>query len=85
MVSTHHQNFRFPAIEMFNVFKVISLLTVKEIFQFKDPMPYKLRKHKFLNPTCILCCQWHRKYKIYGDLLHKSPYSIQIQENKNQK
>ena len=85
MVFTRHQNFKFLAIEMFKVFKGISPQIVKEIFQFRDPMPYKLRKHRFLNPNCTLCCQWHRKYKMYQDLLRKSPYSIRIQENTDQK
>ena len=40
----YHQNIRFLAIEMFKVFKGISPQIVKEIFQFRDAMPYQLRK-----------------------------------------
>ena len=43
-VSTHHQNIRFLAIAIFQVFKCICPQTVKEIFQFRDEMPYQLRK-----------------------------------------
>ena len=42
--SIHHQNIRFLVIEMFKVFKGISLQIAKEIFQFRDAMPYQLRK-----------------------------------------
>ena len=43
-VSIHHQNIRFLAIEMFNVFSGISPRIVKEIFQFRDVVPYQLRQ-----------------------------------------
>ena len=46
-VSTHHQNITFLATEMFEVFKGISPHTVKEIFQFRDAMPYQLIKHTY--------------------------------------
>ena len=39
----HHQNIRFLAIKMFKVFKGISPQILKEIFQFKDAVPYQLR------------------------------------------
>ena len=39
-VAAHHQNIRFLAVEMFKVFEVISPQIVKEIFQFRDAMPY---------------------------------------------
>ena len=42
--SIHHQNIRFLVTEMFKVFKGISLQIAKEIFQFRDAMPYQLRK-----------------------------------------
>ena len=42
--SIHHQNIIFFVIEMFKVFKGISLQIVKEIFQFRDAMPYQERK-----------------------------------------
>ena len=44
-VSIHHQNIRFLAIEMSKVFKGISPQVWKQIFQFRDAMPYQLRKH----------------------------------------
>ena len=73
-----HQNIKFLAIEMFKVFKGISPQILKEIFQFRDAMPYQLRKqtnfqipsaHSAVNGTesikfLGICCQWHRKYKI---------------------
>ena len=38
--SIHDQNIIFLAIEIFRVFKFISPKFVKEIFQFRDKMPY---------------------------------------------
>ena len=43
-VSIHPQNIRFPTIEIFKVFKGISPQIVKAIFQFRDAVPYQLRK-----------------------------------------
>ena len=43
-VSIHHQNIRFLAIEMFKVFKGINPQMVKDIFKFRDAVPYQLRK-----------------------------------------
>ena len=43
-VSIDHQNIRILTIEMFKVFKWISPKIVNEIFQFRDAVPYQLRK-----------------------------------------
>ena len=43
-VSIHQQNIRFLAIEMFKVFKGINPQMVKDIFKFRDAVPYQLRK-----------------------------------------
>ena len=47
VLSFHQQNIRFIAIEMFKVFKGISPQIVKETFQFRDAVPYQLKKNNF--------------------------------------
>ena len=42
-VSTHHQNIKFLANEMYQLSRKKSSI-VKEIFQFRDAMPYQLTK-----------------------------------------
>ena len=45
-VSIHHQNIRFLASEMCEVFIDISPQIVKGIFQLRDTVPYQLKKQK---------------------------------------
>ena len=42
-VFIHHQNIRFLANETFKVFKGVNPKFVKEIFQFRDAVPYQFR------------------------------------------
>ena len=42
-VSIHHQNFQKLAVEMFKMSRSLSHDIVKELFQFKEQIPYELR------------------------------------------
>ena len=43
-VSIHHQNLQKQAIEMFKVFRGLSPEIVNELFQFRQQIPYELRR-----------------------------------------
>ena len=64
--SIHHQNIIFIAIEMFKVFKGISPQILKEIFQFRDAMPYQLRKQTdFEIPSVNSVCNGTGSLKLF--------------------
>ena len=55
-VYIHHHNIRSFAMEMSKVFQGISPQIVKEIFQFRDAVPYQIKKTDIfrLNPMTWL-------------------------------
>ena len=42
--SIHHQNFQKFVVEIFDFSRVLSLEIVTELFQFREPIPYELRR-----------------------------------------
>ena len=59
--SANHQNIRFLAIEMFKVFKNISLQIVKKIFPTKDAMPYQLKNRHIYKPHLYIVLSMAQK------------------------
>ena len=66
VLSFHQQNIRFIAIEMFKVFKGISPQIVKETFQFRDAVPYQLKKTIFMSYLCPYCFSSTESIKVLG-------------------
>ena len=66
-VSIHHQNLQKLAVEMFDFSRGLSLEIVNELFRFREPIPYELRRRsQFQIPFVYLVFSGTESLKFLG-------------------
>ena len=65
--SIHHQNLQKFAVEMFNFSRGLSPEIVTELFEFREPIPYELRRmSQFQLPFVHLVSSGTKSLKFFG-------------------